>query len=35
MELQQLIEAAWNDRNLLKNELYANAVRTVIEEVDK
>jgi 2,3,4,5-tetrahydropyridine-2-carboxylate N-succinyltransferase len=35
MELQQLIEAAWLDRNLLKNDMYANAVRMVIEEVDK
>lgn len=35
MELQKLIDAAWIDRNLLKNEMYANAVRMVIEEVDK
>lgn len=35
MELQQLIEAAWVDRNLLKNDMYTNAVRMVIEEVDK
>ena len=35
MELQQVIEAAWNNRELLKNETYTNAVRAVIEEVDK
>jgi len=35
MELQQLIQAAWKDRSLLKDKLYANAVRTVLEEVDK
>jgi 2,3,4,5-tetrahydropyridine-2-carboxylate N-succinyltransferase len=35
MELQQLIEQAWNDRNLLKEAKYSDAVRAVIEEVDK
>lgn len=35
MELQQLIEQAWNDRNLLKVVKYTDAVRAVIEEVDK
>lgn len=35
MELQQLIQAAWKDRSLLKDNLYADAVRTVLEEVDK
>lgn len=35
MELQQLIEQAWNDRNLLKEVKYTDAVRAVIEEVDK
>ena len=35
MELQQLIAAAWADRALLKDTLYADAVRAVIEEVDK
>ena len=35
MELKNKIEAAWADRNLLKDEAYSNAVRTVIEEVDK
>lgn len=35
MELKNKIEAAWADRNLLKDENYSNAVRTVIEEVDK
>jgi 2,3,4,5-tetrahydropyridine-2-carboxylate N-succinyltransferase len=35
MELKAKIEAAWNDRALLKEETYSNAVREVIEEVDK
>jgi len=35
MELQELIKAAWADRGLLKENDYADAVRTVIEEVDK
>ena len=35
MELQQLIQAAWNDRSLLKEAAYTDAVRAVIEEVDK
>jgi 2,3,4,5-tetrahydropyridine-2-carboxylate N-succinyltransferase len=35
MELKDKILAAWGDRELLKNEVYANAVREVIEEVDK
>ena len=35
MELKNKIEAAWADRSLLKDETYSNAVRTVIEEVDK
>lgn len=35
MELQELILAAWANRELLKEEIYADAVRTVIEEVDK
>ncbi|MFY7652043.1 MAG: 2,3,4,5-tetrahydropyridine-2,6-dicarboxylate N-succinyltransferase, partial [Chitinophagaceae bacterium] len=35
MELQQLIAAAWADRNLLKDTIYSDAVRAVIEEVDK
>ena len=35
MELQELIQAAWADRGLLKENDYADAVRTVIEEVDK
>lgn len=35
MELQQLIDQAWNDRNLLKEAKYSDAVRAVIEEVDK
>jgi 2,3,4,5-tetrahydropyridine-2-carboxylate N-succinyltransferase len=35
MDLKAKIEAAWNDRALLKDETYSNAVREVIEEVDK
>ena len=35
MDLKLKIEAAWNDRALLKEETYSNAVREVIEEVDK
>jgi len=35
MELKQLIEAAWANRELLKDLQYSDAVRTVIEEVDK
>ena len=35
MELKNKIEAAWADRNLLKEESYSNAVRAVIEEIDK
>lgn len=35
MELQQAIAAAWADRTLLNDATYADAVRSVIEEVDK
>ena len=35
MELQELIQAAWANRELLKETMYAEAVRDVIEEVDK
>jgi 2,3,4,5-tetrahydropyridine-2,6-dicarboxylate N-succinyltransferase len=35
MELQSLILEAWSNRELLKDPNYANAVKTVIEEVDK
>src|SRR3979411_678391 len=35
MELKELIIKAWNDRELLKNDKYASAVRSVIEEADK
>ena len=35
MELKESILAAWNDRELLENAEYADAVRAVIEEVDK
>jgi 2,3,4,5-tetrahydropyridine-2-carboxylate N-succinyltransferase len=35
MELKELILAAWADRELLKDKKYADAVRAVIEELDK
>jgi 2,3,4,5-tetrahydropyridine-2-carboxylate N-succinyltransferase len=35
MELQKLIQEAWADRELLKQPLYIDAVKAVIEEVDK
>jgi len=35
MELQQLIVEAWANRDLLKEAKYADAVRNVLEEVDK
>ena len=35
MSLQELILAAWAERSLLQQETYANAVKSVIEEVDK
>jgi len=35
MELKELILTAWANRELLKEGQYADAVRTVIEEVDK
>jgi 2,3,4,5-tetrahydropyridine-2-carboxylate N-succinyltransferase len=35
MELQKLISEAWSNRELLKDPIYTEAVRAVIEEVDK
>ena len=35
MELKQLISEAWANRELVKDAKYADAVRAVIEEVDK
>lgn len=35
MQLQELIQQTWNDRSLLEQKQYADAVHTVIEEVDK
>ncbi len=35
MELQTLIAEVWTNRNLLKEEKYKDAIRNVIEEVDK
>jgi 2,3,4,5-tetrahydropyridine-2,6-dicarboxylate N-succinyltransferase len=34
-ELQSLIQQAWSNRELLKDNIYSEAVRTLIEEVDK
>lgn len=33
--MQQLIEQAWNDREFLKNQETVNAIKTVIEQLDK
>lgn len=35
MDVQQQIQAAWNDRSLLQQTQYSDAVRAVIEAVDK
>ncbi|WP_298716987.1 hypothetical protein [Chitinophaga sp.] len=35
MDIQQQIQAAWNDRSLLQQTQYSDAVRSVIEAVDK
>ncbi len=35
MELKELILTAWSDRELLKDAKYSDAVRAVVEEVDK
>ena len=35
MELPEMIAAAWANRDLLKDQVYADAVRAVIEDVDK
>jgi len=35
MDLEILIKEAWDNRELLKDEKYSNAVRSVIEKVDK
>jgi 2,3,4,5-tetrahydropyridine-2-carboxylate N-succinyltransferase len=35
MELEKLIREAWENRELLKEEIYTSAVRNVIEKVDK
>ncbi|HEY8511466.1 MAG TPA: 2,3,4,5-tetrahydropyridine-2,6-dicarboxylate N-succinyltransferase, partial [Cyclobacteriaceae bacterium] len=35
MELQQIIERAWEDRSLLKEAEVQNAIRDVIEKLDK
>lgn len=35
MELKQIIEQAWEDRNLLKENTTVDAIRAVIEDLDK
>ena len=35
MSLQNLIPEAWSNRDLLKEATYSDAVRAVIEDVDK
>jgi 2,3,4,5-tetrahydropyridine-2,6-dicarboxylate N-succinyltransferase len=35
MELQELIQTAWNDRTLLQETTYRDAIKAVIETVDK
>ena len=35
MNLQETIQTAWNDRALLKEETYIEAIRVVIEDLDK
>jgi 2,3,4,5-tetrahydropyridine-2-carboxylate N-succinyltransferase len=35
MELQKLIDEAWNNRSLLQHTTYTDAVKTVIDAVDK
>src|SRR4051812_3721171 len=35
MDLKQLIGEAWSNRELVKEELHREAIRSVIEEVDK
>ncbi|MCC7050508.1 MAG: 2,3,4,5-tetrahydropyridine-2,6-dicarboxylate N-succinyltransferase [Bacteroidia bacterium] len=35
MSMQQIIESAWNDRELLKNKQTQDTIRSVIEELDK
>ncbi|MGN6196108.1 MAG: 2,3,4,5-tetrahydropyridine-2,6-dicarboxylate N-succinyltransferase [Ginsengibacter sp.] len=35
MDLQKLIRQAWNNRELLKDEIYTDAIRNVIDKVDE
>lgn len=35
MEIKDTINEVWNDRSLLKQDAYSNAIKLVIEEVDK
>lgn len=34
MDLQKMVEEAWNNRELLKDEVYTDAIRNVIDKVD-
>ncbi|RYY08785.1 MAG: 2,3,4,5-tetrahydropyridine-2,6-dicarboxylate N-succinyltransferase, partial [Chitinophagaceae bacterium] len=34
-DLQNLIAQAWQNRELLKDEIYIEAVKSVVEDVDK
>lgn len=35
LELQNMIEEVWNNRELLKDEMYTDAIRNVIDKVDE
>ncbi len=35
LSMQTIIQEAWNNRELLKQDTYKEAVKAVIEEVDK
>jgi 2,3,4,5-tetrahydropyridine-2,6-dicarboxylate N-succinyltransferase len=35
MDLQKMINEAWNNRELLKDETYTDAIRNVIDKVDE
>ena len=35
MELQKLVSEAWNNRELLKDETYTDAIRNVIDKIDE
>ena len=35
MELKKMIGEVWNNRELLKDETYTDAIRNVIDKIDK